>query len=358
MGAPRTSLKGSVLSMLRADGEQVFLILALSKISFCLFLLRISQFNKLQKLLWALIAVVAAFTLPLFLVFLFQCQPIWKYWRREVEGYCVPKLTVMKIMVLQGCFSVITDLICAVIPSFLFRELRISRQSKTALCILMGLGVLTAAACTVRTSFSYQVRSDDVSWIGVPNAIARIVEVHTSNIAASAPILKPLYRYLRARWSGADPNKVIFRRAPPPSLSRWMTRFRITSSSKPDETEEKRRMQDTDDSSKSRKSSNREVSANQNLDLPLQGDPSNSKIGNNIDSIVNIEAGSHNDWPLSNEAPMHGVTQKRKQKHRTEGEVVIGSNTRSTTENAEDTCDDDLDFGSWKAPKKRQASQL
>ena len=72
----------------RLTYKQVFLILALSKISFCLFLLQISQFNKLNKLkkvLWVLIGIVVCFTLPLFFLFLFQCDPIRKYWHREID---------------------------------------------------------------------------------------------------------------------------------------------------------------------------------------------------------------------------------------------------------------------------------
>ena len=137
----------------------------------------------------------------------------------------------MKIMIMQGSFSVITELVCATFPAFLFRELKISRRSKVALCILMDLGVITTVACIVRTSFSYQVLSEDVFWVGVANAIARIVEIHTGNIAASAPILKPFWRYIHARWTGADPNQLISRRAPPPSLNHWFSRFWITSNS-------------------------------------------------------------------------------------------------------------------------------
>lgn len=85
----------------------------------------------------------------------------------------------MKIMIMQGSFSVITELVCATFPAFLFRELKISRRSKVVLCILMDLGVITAVVCIVRTSFSYQVLSEEVFWVGLANAIARIVKIHT-----------------------------------------------------------------------------------------------------------------------------------------------------------------------------------
>lgn len=63
----------------------------------------------------------------------------------------------------------------------------------------MGLGVITGTVCIVRTSYSWEILSGDYTWVGVGNALTRILEVNFAIIGACAPIMRPLVLYLRAR---------------------------------------------------------------------------------------------------------------------------------------------------------------
>ena len=114
----------------------------------------------------------------------------------------------MNVIIVQGVCSVLIDLVCASSPIILLRKARIKRKTKINLCILMGLGFVTAIASMVRTGFSYQIKSEDITWVGIPNAIARILEVNLGTIAACAPMMKPFYRYVRARIRGRHPNNI------------------------------------------------------------------------------------------------------------------------------------------------------
>ena len=145
------------------DWAQCFLVLAVTKISICLFLLRLSVFNNLRKILWGLISFLVISHLTLFFLIVFQCEPIHKVWDTEVQGTCFRKYTVEKIVIVQGVFSVVTDLICAAFPAVLLWRAKIGLRTKIALCLLMGLGVITAALSIARTCFAWQVRSDDLS---------------------------------------------------------------------------------------------------------------------------------------------------------------------------------------------------
>ena len=38
----------------------------------------------------------------------------------------------------------------------------------------MGLGVITGTVCIVRTSYSWEILSNDLTWVGVGNALTRM----------------------------------------------------------------------------------------------------------------------------------------------------------------------------------------
>ncbi|KAL9028733.1 MAG: hypothetical protein Q9196_002951 [Gyalolechia fulgens] len=167
------------------DWVQVFFTLALSKIAICLFLLRLSEYRKLRLWLYGLIVLLVTTHVPLTFLIIFQCSPIRKYWVSPLEGpgVCFTKATVETIIIAQGALS-------------------------------------------------GQVKSSDVTWEGLPNAIARMFEINLGIIAACAPIMKPLYRYLYARATGKDPREVLYRTRTP-SVSHthttWYKRWRFGS---------------------------------------------------------------------------------------------------------------------------------
>lgn len=87
------------------DWIQVFVTLALSKISICLFLLRISKFERWRWFLFGLIAFLVVTHVPLTLLYTFQCIPLQKNWQTvmgPVPGHCMSKKAVEKIIIVQG----------------------------------------------------------------------------------------------------------------------------------------------------------------------------------------------------------------------------------------------------------------
>lgn len=70
----------------------------------------------------------------------------------------------------------------------------------------MGLGIITGTVCIVRTSYSWEILASDYTWVGVGNALTRILEVNFAIIGACAPIMRPLILYLRARLAKVKQN--------------------------------------------------------------------------------------------------------------------------------------------------------
>ena len=156
------------------DWLQVFITLALSKISICLFLLRISKFERWRTFLFGLIGLIIITHTPLTLLYLLQCIPLNKNWDTAVAGHCFSKPAVEAIVIVQGVISIVTDFIGAAFPVLLLWNAKLRLRTKIALNLLMGLGVITGTVCIVRTSYSWELLSDDVTWVGVGNALTRM----------------------------------------------------------------------------------------------------------------------------------------------------------------------------------------
>jgi hypothetical protein len=161
------------------DWNQVFITLAASKISICLFLLRISKFERYRYFLFGLIAFLVLTHVPLTLVYMLQCIPIQKNWvpvggKAIKPGHCLPKTVVEIVIIVQGVISIVTDFIGAAFPVILLWNAKLNMRVKIALNLLMGLGIITGAVCIVRTSYSWEILSDDETWVGIGNALTRM----------------------------------------------------------------------------------------------------------------------------------------------------------------------------------------
>lgn len=182
-----------------ADWVQVFITLLLTKISICLFLLRIVNSSKVTRFMYGLIGFMVLFTAVCVFLFLGICRPLKAYWDVGVQGTCLSDRQVESIVIAQGVLSIITDLICAALPAIFLRNLQRSLKAKIGLCTLMGLGVVTAICCIVRTSLSPAIRNPDHTWAISANVGWRLPEVNIGILCANAPVFRTLYLYFQGK---------------------------------------------------------------------------------------------------------------------------------------------------------------
>lgn len=96
------------------DWIQAFITLAVSKISICLFLLRLSKFNKLKRVLWGLIGFVVVTHLPLTILMIAQCDPVSRAWNTALTGKCFSKQMVKDVLIAQGGKIILSStVVCA-----------------------------------------------------------------------------------------------------------------------------------------------------------------------------------------------------------------------------------------------------
>ncbi len=85
----------------------------------------------------------------------------------------------------------------------------------------MGLGIITAVVCTIRTVFSYEIPSLDITWNGVPNALCRILEINLGIIASCMPMMRHLYTHLHKRFGRPTGSESLASNRTSPSQLQW-----------------------------------------------------------------------------------------------------------------------------------------
>ncbi|KAI4125962.1 MAG: hypothetical protein LQ338_003988 [Usnochroma carphineum] len=181
---------------------QTFATLMWTKVSICLFLIRIPQSRALKKpLQWAAAFLLFSNTI-LTVLLIMQCQPIHAVW--DDDGRCLSLSAKEGIVLAQAVISVVSDFAFAALPVFFLWRTQIDVKTKIGLWVLMGLGVLTGFFCLVRTVINNQSFPDDESYGGIVNWVWRLFEVSIGIIAACVPTLRPFYTWMMKKIRGEN----------------------------------------------------------------------------------------------------------------------------------------------------------
>ena len=88
--------------------------------------------------------------IPQALMVWFQCHPVDALWDPLRQDYCNHSYNV-NYTYFVGAVAAVSDLILAIVPSYMLWPLKIDRKVKCGLSILLGTGVVAAAAAVVRS---------------------------------------------------------------------------------------------------------------------------------------------------------------------------------------------------------------
>lgn len=181
------------------DWIQTFFTLMATKVSICLLLLRISPNKRIIRPIQSLVVFLILSNVVLSLLYILQCIPVDGAWdaQKQKTAKCFTQGQVQRIIISQAIISVISDFILAGFPIIILREVQIHIWRKIFLCALMGLGILAAACCMVRTVMNWQNDHADQTWVEVDNYMWRTIEVNIGIVAACMPTLLPLCRLFR-----------------------------------------------------------------------------------------------------------------------------------------------------------------
>lgn len=179
---------------------QTFATLMWTKVSICLFLMRLPNSKALLLPLQCAVAFLLFSNTILTVVWIMQCQPIHAAW--DNRGTCMSREAKESIILAQAVISVISDFAFAAFPILFLWRVQIDLRTKIGLWVLMCLGFITGACCLVRTVLNSQSVPLDGTYNGIINWLWRLFEVQVGIIAACIPTLRPLYLWVMRRVGG------------------------------------------------------------------------------------------------------------------------------------------------------------
>ncbi|MCJ1374869.1 hypothetical protein MMC20_006102 [Loxospora ochrophaea] len=171
------------------------LSLWLSKISICLFLLRIldnSQATKRRYALYMIMVIYSVASIICLISLLAQCRPLSRVWDPLVPGVCLNQLG---FGYAQSISSLVFDFVLSIFPCLIFSDLNMKLRVKIGLCAVMGLGLATGAFAIIKTVLLGRFEADDITYNIVPLVIWATLEQNVAIIAACIPPLRPLFSY-------------------------------------------------------------------------------------------------------------------------------------------------------------------
>ena len=179
---------------------QTFATLMWTKVSICLFLMRLPHSKALLLPLQYAVAFLLFSNTILTVIWIMQCQPIHAAW--DNRGTCMSREAKEGIILAQAVISVVSDFAFAAFPILFLWRVQIDLKTKIGLWLLMCLGFITGACCLVRTVLNNQSVPLDGTYDGIINWLWRLFEVQIGIIAACIPTLRPLYLWATRRVGG------------------------------------------------------------------------------------------------------------------------------------------------------------
>ncbi|KAL8671559.1 MAG: hypothetical protein Q9168_003944 [Polycauliona sp. 1 TL-2023] len=174
----------------------IFLIIGITKIGICLFILRIKNTGWLRWCLYALMGGVVVTTLPCIIILSAQCRPLWALWMPEA-GTCWTRDVYNNAIWVQVAFAIFSDLVCSLLPVVVLWNVKVSRHLKIAVCGLMSVGLLATGSAAVRASLSGNNKSKDLTWSLNVISIWGSLEENFGIIGANLAVSRAIYVYVR-----------------------------------------------------------------------------------------------------------------------------------------------------------------
>ncbi|KAL8399470.1 hypothetical protein RB594_000010 [Gaeumannomyces avenae] len=150
---------------------------------------------KVRAVAWGLaIMSTLAFIAIVFVVF-FQCLPVRAQWDFSIQDKkCMDVSVMIWCSTFASAFSAFVDLYLAVWPAVIFYSMQMSRIKTVGLSIAMGIGAIAAGIAAYKCSNFSGLADPDFSWGNNGTVITTHAEASAIVIAASIPMLAPLYR--------------------------------------------------------------------------------------------------------------------------------------------------------------------
>ncbi|KAJ3530115.1 hypothetical protein NM208_g9472 [Fusarium decemcellulare] len=170
------------------------LTLIFVKGSICTTLLRIATARSHRIISWLTLAVSSMSAFIVIIGLFTMCRPLHATWNRS-EGECAPPIVLTSLAYQISASSMVTDLVCAILPGFMLWKTQIKIATKISITIILGLGVFASVATIVRFPYiAYYYQKEDYLYHTCNIAMWSMVEMGIGIIAGSLPALRRLLK--------------------------------------------------------------------------------------------------------------------------------------------------------------------
>ncbi|OIW27156.1 hypothetical protein CONLIGDRAFT_415583 [Coniochaeta ligniaria NRRL 30616] len=162
----------------------------LSKISICLFFIRVLGARRWRMLLGTMIVLMAVVNLTFSMTVNLQCRPLEKLWNPQTDGACWDPSVQLNFGYFQGAFSVFSWFFLSLFPIMILRELDMQRHPRWPFYVLSALSFAVGILATARTFETSQVGG--LSIYTSATSCAEILAVFEQNIGIVAANVLPM----------------------------------------------------------------------------------------------------------------------------------------------------------------------
>lgn len=169
------------------------LTLGISKISICLFYLRVFPDKRFRQFTYAVMAACLGYTIAFFFATLLQCQPIsytWNKWDGLHKGTCT---NVHAQSWTAAATSIALDIIVLILPLRQLARLQMGLAKKIMVMSMFSVGTFVVVVSIIRLeTLIHFANSQNLTWDYTEAGTWSLIEVYTSIICGCMPALRKL----------------------------------------------------------------------------------------------------------------------------------------------------------------------
>ncbi|KAI5461187.1 hypothetical protein BGZ63DRAFT_453992 [Mariannaea sp. PMI_226] len=166
------------------------------KVSIGVFLLRLSVHRVYTWILWTSLCLIIIWSSVIFFWDIFQCDPVAKQWDYQITtGSCVGAEQIIAAAYSISAMTIVSDWLYALLPIPMLWAVKMTKQAKATVTVVLGLGIFASIATLIRLRFlSDLTDTADILFAGTNAMVWTLVEPGVAIIASSLATIRPLLR--------------------------------------------------------------------------------------------------------------------------------------------------------------------
>ncbi|KAH7166157.1 hypothetical protein EDB81DRAFT_277022 [Dactylonectria macrodidyma] len=171
------------------------------KLSIGVFLLRLSAQKVYTWILWVSLAIITVWSCVIFFWDIFQCSPVAKQWDfRITGGTCVTPDQIIAAAYSISVMTILSDWLYALLPIPMLWTVKMTKQAKATVIVILGLGIFASIATLIRLRFLADLTdTDDILFAGTDAMVWTLVEPGVAIVASSLATIRPLLRAMKIK---------------------------------------------------------------------------------------------------------------------------------------------------------------